>query len=57
MSLTVSVPVRDPVVIGVKVTEIVQVSFAPKVLGETGQFEVWEKSPEVEMALIVSGTV
>ena len=40
LSFTVKVPVRDPVIVGVKVTEIVHVSFAARVFGDIGQFEV-----------------
>jgi len=40
LSLTVSVPVRAPGAVGVKVMEIVQLSFAPSVFGDNGQFEV-----------------
>jgi len=57
LSLTVSVPKRDPTTVGVKVTEIVQVSFAANVFGDNGQFEVWAKSPEVEIPAMVRGTV
>ena len=57
LSLTVSVPVRAPGAVGVKVIEIVQLSFAASVLGESGQFEVWAKSPEIEIPVMVRGTV
>lgn len=50
-------PVRRPETVGVKVTEIVQVSFAPKALGDIGQVDVCAKSPEVEIPEIVRGTV
>jgi hypothetical protein len=40
-----------------KLTEMLQVSFGAKVLGDRGQFEVWAKSPEVEIPPIVRGTV
>ncbi len=39
-SATVRVPARDPNVVGVKVTEIVQLSFPPRAFGDIGQFEV-----------------
>src|ERR1700676_2474461 len=56
LSLTVSVPVRVPRAVGVKVTEIVQLSLAVSVFGDNGQFEVWAKSPEVEIPAMVRGT-
>ena len=57
LSLTVSVPVRAPRAVGVKVIEIVQLSFAANVFGDKGQFEVCAKSPEVEIPAMVRGTV
>jgi len=57
LSLTVSVPVRVPRAVGVKVTEIVQLSFAASVFGDNGQFEVWAKSPEAEIPAMARGTV
>jgi hypothetical protein len=57
LSLTVSVPVRAPRAVGVKVTEIVQLSFAANVFGDNGQFEVCAKSPAVEIPAMVRGTV
>lgn len=57
LSLTVSVPVRAPTAVGVKLTEILQLSFAANVFGDRGQFEVWAKSPEVEISAILSGSV
>lgn len=57
MSFTLSVPVRLPGAVGVKVTEIAQLAPAPRVLGDTGQFEVCPKLPEAEILEIVSGTV
>ena len=57
VSLTVSPPVRAPRAVGVKVTEMLQLSLAPKVFGERGQVEVSAKSPEVEIPEIVRGTV
>jgi hypothetical protein len=56
-SLIVSDPVRTPSTVGVKVTEMLQVSFAANVLGARGQFEVCAKSPEVETTPMVKGTV
>lgn len=56
-SMIVSVPVRAPSAVGVKVTEIVHVSFAASVFGDNGQFEVCAKSPETEIWVIVKGTV
>jgi hypothetical protein len=55
--LTLSAPVRLPAAVGVKVTEIVQVLLAARVLGDKGQFEVWAKSPEVAIPETVSGVV
>ena len=57
LSLTVRVPVRAPNAVGVNVTEILQLSLAANVPGDMGQFEVWAKSPEVEMPAMVRGTV
>ena len=57
LSRTVSVPVRAPGAVGVKVIKIVHLSFAANVFGENGQFEVWAKSPEVEIPAMVRGTV
>jgi hypothetical protein len=57
LSLTVSVPVRVPRAVGVKVTEIVQLSLDASVFGDNGQFDVWAKSPEVEIPAMVTGTV
>ncbi len=56
-SLTVSVPEREPIAVGVQVTEIVQDDLAPKVFGDSGQVEVSAKSAEVDIAVIVKGTV
>lgn len=44
---------RVLVAAGVKVIEIVQVSLAPKVFGDSGQFEVCAKSPEAKIPKIV----
>lgn len=59
LSVTVNVPVRAPVTEGVKVTGIVQLVFAARVLGEIGQVElaVCAKSPDVEIPEMVSGVV
>jgi len=57
LSLTVNIPVREPVAAGVKVTEIVQLAPAPNVPGENGQVEVSPKLPVVEIPVIVRGTV
>ena len=57
LSLTVSVPVRVPRAVGVKVTEIAQLSFAASVFGDNGQFDVWAKSPEVAIPAMARGTV
>jgi hypothetical protein len=57
LSLTVNVPERPPRAVGVKVRKILQVRFAANVFGDSGQFEVWAKSPEVEIPAMVKGTV
>jgi len=57
LSLTVSVPVRTPSTVGVKVTEILQLPPAATVAGAIGHVEVCPKSPETEMLLIASGAV
>jgi len=57
LSVTVKVPLSAPVTRGVKVTEIVQLPRAARVLGDTGQVEVCAKSPEVAILEIVSGVV
>jgi hypothetical protein len=50
----VRVPVLVPSATGVNVTEIVQLDAPANVFGESGQFEVCAKSPEVEIPEIVS---
>jgi hypothetical protein len=57
LSLTVSVPVTEPVAVGVKVTEIWQFVPAPNVLGDNGQVDVCAKLPVVEIPAMVRGTV
>jgi len=57
LSVMLRVPPRVPSAVGVNVTEIVQPKPAAKVFGEMGQFDVWPKSPEVEIAEMVSATV
>jgi hypothetical protein len=57
LSLTVSVPVRTPSAVGVKVAEILQLPPAASVAGAIGHVEVCPKSPETEMLLIASGAV
>jgi len=66
VKLTASAPVpvncavcgeREPVTLGVKVTEIVQLVFAASVAGEIGHVEVCAKFPETEIPLIVRGVV
>ena len=54
LSVTVSVPVREPPVVGVKVTLIVQLALAATV---PPQLLVWTKSPLTAMDEIVSVTV
>ena len=57
LSLTVRVPVWLPETSGVKVTEIVHSVTAARVLGESGQLEVWAKLPEVTILVMLRGTV
>jgi hypothetical protein len=57
LSLKVSVPVRAPTVVGVNMTEIVQLALAANVFGARGQFELVVKSPETAMPVMVKGTV
>jgi len=57
LSPTVSVPVRTPSAVGVKVTETLQLQAAASVAGAIGHVEVCPKSPETEMLLIASGAV
>ena len=57
LSPTVSVPVRTPSAVGVKVTETLQLPPAASVAGAIGHVEVCPKSPETEMLLIASGAV
>jgi len=59
LSVMVRVPVRVPTVVGVKVTEILQVAPAASVFGVRGQVEVevWAKLPEVEIPEMVSALV
>jgi len=57
LSLTVSVPVRTPSAVGVKVTEILQLPPAASVAGAIGHVEVCPKSPETEMLPIANGAV
>jgi hypothetical protein len=53
-SLTLSVPLRVPVAVGLKVTVIGQLAPAASVLG---QVLVWAKSPLAVIDVIVSGPV
>ena len=57
LSFTVSVPEREPVAVGVKVTEIVQPVLGASVAGEMGHVEVCAKLPETEIPPIVRGVV
>jgi hypothetical protein len=57
LSLTVTVPVNAPAEVGVNATLIVQEDSAAKVRGAKGQSVFCEKSSEVEIPLISSGTV
>jgi hypothetical protein len=58
LSLTVRLAVRAPVALGVKVTLMVQLLPAARVLGLMGQVLVWAKSPLlvplIPMLLMVS---
>lgn len=56
-SLIVRVPVKAPKAVGVKVIEMVQLIFTANLLGDSGQFEVCTKSPVVDIAEMVKGTV
>ena len=51
MSVTETVPVREPATVGVNFTDIVQLADSPK---EPGQVFVWLKSPLATMLVIVS---
>ena len=57
LSVTVRVPLRLPETVGVKVTEIVQVAPAARVLGDKGQLEVSAKSPEAAILVMVRATL
>jgi hypothetical protein len=57
LSVTVSVPVRVPVAVGLKLTVIVHVPLEASVCGDIGHVDVSEKSPVVEMLVIVTGVV
>ena len=57
LSSTVSVPVLAPRAVGLKVTEIVQLSFGANAFGANGQFVDWAKSPEAKIPAMVRGTV
>jgi len=56
LSVTVSVPVRVPVAEGVKVTLIVQMARVARVEVLGGQLLVCEKSPDMAMLEMVTGT-
>jgi hypothetical protein len=57
LSLTVIVPGRVPVAVGVKVTSKVQLAPTASVKGVKGQLLVSEKSPVAVMAVMVRGTL
>jgi hypothetical protein len=57
LSVTVSVPLSGPVVVGAKLTLMVQLPLAARVEGLEGQLVVSEKLPLVTMLLIVRGIV
>jgi hypothetical protein len=54
LSVTVSVPVRAPAAVGVKVTEIVQLPLAAT---DVPQVLLWAKSPETAICVIVKAAV
>lgn len=54
LSLTLNLPVRVPVCVGVKVTLIVHLSLAPKLVVQV--VDETAKSPVVEIAIALSGT-
>ena len=56
LSVTVSVAVRVPGTVGVKVVDIMQLNPAANAFRDTGQFEVTAKSPDAAMAEMVSAT-
>ena len=56
-SVMVSVALRAPAAVGLKVTLKVQLAPAASVAGNAPQVFVWAKSPLVAMALIVSGAL
>ena len=53
-SLIVRMPLLDPVTVGVKLTEILQLAFGASV---DGQLLAWPKSPLIEKLDIVTGTL
>ena len=55
-SLITSFPVREPTVVGVKLTETVQLAPDASFCGAIGQLLVCAKSPVTETDVIVSGT-
>jgi hypothetical protein len=57
LSVSVSVPVRAPLAVGVNVTLIVQLPPAAIVEGESGQLFVCAKSPVLAMPVINKGPV
>ena len=57
LSLTLSVPETGPPVVGVNVTEIVQLELAARVDGDNGQFDVWPKFADVAILAMVTGVV
>jgi len=57
LSFTVRVPLCAPKAVGVNVAEILQLDLAARVLGEIGQFELWAKLPETEIAVMVKGAL
>ena len=54
LSLTVRFPENGPVVVGAKVTLIVQLDSTPNVAGDIGQLLVWVKPVGVLMLLMVT---
>ena len=53
LSLTDSVPVREPAAAGLNVTLIEQLAFTAKVDGEVGQLLLWAKSPAFVPVIVI----
>jgi len=57
LSLKLRVPDLEPVALGEKVTEALQLAPAASVLGLRGQVEVYEKSLRLEVILVIDSVV